>query len=188
MSVHETWIPVPSWEGLYEVSDQGEVRSLPRTAPGSFAGVRRLPGKVLRPVKDPSEHVAVTLTEGDRRERHSVHRLVMRTFVGPCPEGMEVLHNNGDPTDNRLSNLRYGTRSDNLYDAVKHGDHWQAKKVTCPRGHALSGANVPKRARKSRECKACHRAHDYVRYHPELRPDLQKIADSYYEKIRKEAA
>lgn len=50
-----------------------------------------------------------------------VHRLVMYTFVGPCPEGQEVRHLDGDPSNNNLSNLAYGTRKQNMQDAVRHG-------------------------------------------------------------------
>ena len=181
----EDWRAVPGWEGLYEVSDQGRVRSLPRVTRGGFRGVRRIKGRTLIPIKRQSGHVHVCLSDGERREHSDIHRLVMLAFVGPCPEGMEVCHNNGEHTDNRLVNLRYGTRSENIYDAVKHGAHWQVKKTHCPRGHPLSGANV-KKSRNGRECLACSRAHGYVRYHTERKDDLKLIADGYYSKITKE--
>jgi hypothetical protein len=50
-----------------------------------------------------------------------IHRLLLETFIGPCPNDMEGCHNNGNPSDNRLENLRWGTRSDNIKDAIKHG-------------------------------------------------------------------
>lgn len=50
-----------------------------------------------------------------------VHRLVLETFVGPCPEEMECRHLNGRRADNRLENLVWGTRSENTKDAVRHG-------------------------------------------------------------------
>lgn len=179
------WVSVPGWEGLYEVSDKGDVRSLPRVTRGGFSGVRRVKGKILRPVKRPTGHVQVILSDGERREHHDIHRLVMVSFIGPPPPRMEVCHNNGEPSDNRLVNLRYGTRSENIYDAVKHGAHWQTKKTHCPRGHSLSGANV-KKSRKGRECLACSRAHGYVRYHEDRKTDLKIIADGYYRKIMEE--
>ena len=178
----EDWRAVPGWGDLYEVSDQGRVRSLPRVTRGGFSGTRRIPGKILSPVPTVSGHVGVMLKDGKRVFRSGIHRLVMLSFVGPCPEGMEVCHNNGEPSDNRLANLRYGTRSENIYDAVQHGAHWQVKKTHCPRGHSLSGANV-KKSRNGRECLACSRAHGYVRYHTERKDDLKIIADGYYSKI-----
>ncbi len=50
-----------------------------------------------------------------------VHRLVLEAFVGPCPKGMECCHNDGDPTNNNLSNLRWDTRKANSADRKKHG-------------------------------------------------------------------
>lgn len=182
VSESEKWMEIPRWEGLYEASDKGNIRSLPRVTRGGFGGVRRIKGKILRPVKRPTGHVQVILSDGERREHHDIHRLVMVSFIGTPPPGMEVCHNNGEPSDNRLVNLRYGTRSENIYDAVKHGAHWQTKKTHCPRGHSLSGANV-KKSGKGRECLACSRAHGYVRYHTERKDDLKIIADGYYSKI-----
>lgn len=50
-----------------------------------------------------------------------VHKLVMDAFVGPCPEGQEVLHDDNDTANNRLGNLRYGTRVENTADKFRHG-------------------------------------------------------------------
>jgi hypothetical protein len=50
-----------------------------------------------------------------------VHQLVLETFIGPCPSGMECRHLNGDKTDNRLVNLCWGTRLENSADKVRHG-------------------------------------------------------------------
>lgn len=180
----EKWRAVPGWEGTYEVSDQGRVRSLPRSVRGGFTGHRLVLGRVLQPVKRTSGHRGVILTDGDRRERPGVHQLVARAFLGPCPNGHEVCHNNGDPTDNRAENLRYGTRHENIMDAVKHRAHWQTKKDVCPRGHPLEAPNLPPWLKRGRECLACKRAGDYVRYHPEMRDKFREIADDYYQKIQ----
>lgn len=178
----EEWAIIPGWEELYSVSDHGRVRSRDRVTRGGFSGERRIKGRILSPVKRPTGHLQVFLTDGDRREHHDIHRLVMVSFVGASTDGMEVCHNNGDPTDNRLSNLRYGTRSENIYDAVKHKTHWQSKKTHCRRGHPLAGKNV-KKSRNGRECLSCSRANGYVRYHTELKGSMKEIADSYYKKI-----
>lgn len=70
---------------------------------------------------DARGHRTIILCEGKIRKRFYIHRLVLLAFVGPCPEGMEACHNNGRPEDNRLSNLRWGTRSENHLDKRKHG-------------------------------------------------------------------
>ena len=75
-------------------------------------------GVTLRPGSMPSGHVSVSL---GRNNSQCVHKLVLLAFVGAAPEGHECCHNNGDPSDNRIENLRWGTRSENNIDAVKHG-------------------------------------------------------------------
>src|SRR4051812_17537545 len=62
-----------------------------------------------------------------------LHHLVLRAFVGPCPPGMECRHLDGDPTNNRLDNLAWGTPKQNSEDKIRHGtqsrglDRWNAK-------------------------------------------------------------
>jgi predicted small metal-binding protein len=51
----------------------------------------------------------------------SVHRLVALAFIGPCPEGHEIAHENGDATDNRVMNLSWKTHADNIRDRTRHG-------------------------------------------------------------------
>jgi hypothetical protein len=51
----------------------------------------------------------------------TVHSLMALTFIGPRPDGCEVLHINGNRLDNSVDNLRYGTRSENMQDALSHG-------------------------------------------------------------------
>jgi hypothetical protein len=104
----EVWKLVPEYDGKYEVSDQGRVRSFQRY----------LQGRILRPGRMPSGHLSVALGRGNSQ---CVHKLVLLAFVGAAPERHECLHINGIPDDNRLSNLRWGTRSENMKDAYAHG-------------------------------------------------------------------
>jgi hypothetical protein len=117
----ETWKPVVGHEAAYEVSDHGRVRSLARrvrlVTRQAGETTRSVPPRILRPGANKSGHLSVAI---GRRNNRLVHQLVLEAFVGPRPEGYEVLHCNGDPTDNRLSNLRYGTRSENLKDIFYH--------------------------------------------------------------------
>lgn len=110
----EIWKDLPGQEGRYQVSNTGSVRSVPRTVRVVCHGVdtvRIAKGKLLRPGRNKSGHVTVAIGRGNSRQ---VHQLVLETFVGPRPAGCEVLHLNHKPADNRLENLRYGTRSENL--------------------------------------------------------------------------
>ena len=68
-----------------------------------------------------SKYQTVILTPG--RHLMFAHRLVLLAFVGECPSGMEACHNDGDPSNNNIDNLRWDTRSSNIKDQVKHGRH-----------------------------------------------------------------
>ena len=110
----EEWRPVVGHEGAYEVSNWGHVRSVTRYVRLVAHGIetkRLSPGKLLKPGKQSSGHVSVAIGKGNSRV---VHQLVLEAFVGPCPKNCESLHLNHNPADNRLANLRYGTRSENL--------------------------------------------------------------------------
>jgi len=110
----ETWRNVPGHEGRYQVSDEGRVRSIPhrvRVVVRGREATRLSPGRLLRPGAQKSGHLSVAIGKGNSRQ---VHQLVLEAFVGPRPAGHEVLHLNHTPSDNRLANLAYGTRSENL--------------------------------------------------------------------------
>lgn len=134
----ERWLPVPDYEDLYEVSDQGRVRSLDRLIPHRWPGHQgRVRGRILRATPDRTGHLRVTLSRNAARHYTYVHTLVLLAFVGPRTDGMEACHGNGQPADNRLANLRWDTSQANKLDAVRHGTHWQTRKTRCPQGHVL---------------------------------------------------
>lgn len=110
----EVWLAIPGYEGKYEASDQGRVRSVERRVRLVVREVettRRVPPRVLKPGWCRSGHVSVALGKNNSK---MVHVLIARTFLGPRPEDYEVLHKNETPHDNRLVNLKYGTKSENL--------------------------------------------------------------------------
>ncbi len=121
----EIWRDIPGHEGSYQVSSQGRVRSLPRLIPifdsvREISYVRPCPGKILRQsVCDKAGHVSVHL--GKYCRGIPVHQLVMLAFHGRPPAGMEAMHLNGNPRDNRPENLRYGTHSENMTDMYRSG-------------------------------------------------------------------
>lgn len=89
--------------------------------------------------------IALTTRKTQVRVRRYVHRMVLEAFVGPCQDGMEARHLNGDSLDNRLENLEWGTPSENNLDRVRHGTHPGGKGA--PRGQEnyvakLTDANV----------------------------------------------
>ena len=113
MTPVEQWRPVAGYEGIYEVSDHGRVRSLDRTVPHGHTGTRRAAGRVLRPVIDSGGYPFVHLGRRPQR-RVRIHVLVLETFVGPRPVGLKGLHGDDIKTNSHLSNLRWGTQSENI--------------------------------------------------------------------------
>jgi hypothetical protein len=113
----ETWKAIDGWDG-YEVSDHGRVRS--------WKKCRRSPGdqlpRLIATWKLPKTgyHILACKDRG-RRKNVYVHHAVLFAFVGPCPAGMEVCHNDGDPDNNTLSNLRYDTKKANAADTTRQG-------------------------------------------------------------------
>lgn len=116
-----TFLPVAGFSN-YRVGDDGSVWSLNGYGPKKS----RKPGEWhrLRTVLNRSGNNGrqqVTLRAGSIKISKPVHRLVLETFVGPCPEGCCACHNNGDGLDNRLENLRWDTQANNIADAVRQG-------------------------------------------------------------------
>ena len=61
--------------------------------------------------------------------RYYAQRLVLTAFVGPCPHGMEACHNDGNPANNNLTNLRWDTVRSNVHDAIRHGTFIRGERV-----------------------------------------------------------
>jgi len=178
----EEWRPIPGWEGMYEASSHGRIRSIDREVPDSCWGTRKVRGKILKLRRSPQNRPLVNLCRNSVCKNVTVHSLVMAAFVGPRPEGQVIRHLNDDPWDNRLENLAYGTQRDNAHDLIRNGRHFDTNKTHCPRGHDLVAPNlVACTARKGyRDCLACSRARAYRQ---KRGGDLQLISDSYFEKI-----
>ncbi|AHG63176.1 NUMOD4 motif-containing HNH endonuclease [Advenella mimigardefordensis] len=120
----EVWEDIPGYEGIYQVSNMGKVLSLGRYAYAEYKGT---PYRQFRPARLMKTHsgngyLYVSLEKGGVKVRKGVHQLVLMAFVGLCPEGMEVCHNDGVRANNNLTNLRYGSRQDNADDRIKHGN------------------------------------------------------------------
>lgn len=116
--MQEEWRPVVGYEGLYEASSQGRVRSLPRAT---------TKGRILKQhINRRNGYCYVTLSRNNDRKTRRVHKLVFNAFADePLKHGYDrertIDHINGDKTDNRLSNLNICTQSENQYRAVALG-------------------------------------------------------------------
>lgn len=162
MTAEERWLSIPGWEDLYEVSSHGKVKSLRRNI-------------ILKPsYTNSGGYALVLLCRSGTRKGKYVHQLVLEAFVGPCPEGMETRHLDGDPTNNRWApgdeeetrkaggNLIYGTKRENQFDQVAHGTHPWASRDICENNHELTEDNIwieyyEDGTFKARRCKACNR-------------------------------
>lgn len=116
----ETWKDVPNYEGVYQVSNLGRVRSLDRYVVYSNDGVRFYKGKILKQQNNGNGYMYKQLKHEGTRKNFYIHRLVMMTFVGDRPKNMAICHIDGDKTNNRLDNLRYDTYSENNIDQFRH--------------------------------------------------------------------
>lgn len=105
----ENWKGVVGFEDLYEVSDHGRVRTIKT-------------GRIKVPTAEKkSGRLAVMLSGRDKPRLMRVHRMVLLAFVGPAPKGHECCHNDGNPSHNHISNLRWDTTAANQADRVRHG-------------------------------------------------------------------
>lgn len=113
-SVIEIWENIKGYEGLYQVSNYGRVKRFNKTK-------RSKPFKILKPGRNIRNGcLYVVLCRKGKTQSFKIHRLVLETFVGPCPPGMEGCHNNGNPSDNFVDNLRWDTHINNENDKIKH--------------------------------------------------------------------
>jgi hypothetical protein len=139
----EEWKPVARerFSDLYEVSTHGRVKSKDRFVRRRGGGMALQPGRVLTPWGSGEDRrPAVTLVDADGRKcKVKVHILVLESHVGARPDGLLGLHKDGDVLNPHVSNLYWGTYSDNLHDSVRHGTHHDAAKTECPKGHPLDG-------------------------------------------------
>lgn len=128
----DDWRPVKGFEGFYEVSREGRIRSLDRVTYGRNKSLRTVRGKDLTPkINNVSGYHQVALSVGGQVRYEYIHRIVCQAYSGPPPtEKHEVCHWDGDRANNLASNLRWGTRAENHRDKKRHGTHDSPKKLT----------------------------------------------------------
>jgi hypothetical protein len=108
----EHWAPVIGYEGLYEVSNLGRVQSLDHWVSNRWGGSQLRKGRIL--AQFPWRYFQVQLSRDGTAKKHSVHRLVLEAFAGPCPPGQEACHGPGGKLVNTWpAGLSWGTRSKN---------------------------------------------------------------------------
>lgn len=178
----EEWLPVPGHEH-YEVSDQGNVRSLSSTRDGhcptcTCGEVLIRKGQTLKKFRGPRGHWRVALERG---KQFGVHALMLEAFVGPRPDGMLALHRDDNKDNNTLPNLYWGTPSQNSYDSVRNGTHPQASRDFCKRGHELAF-----RSNGRRYCPECNKEASRESKRRSYTPTMTHLTDEQKAAIRQD--
>ena len=149
------WREIPGYPG-YEASEDGRVRSAEREcanyAPTSRTGRRRVPAKELKPHLHAAKgRLQYTMSFDGSLVTRGAHVLVCLAFHGPRPPGQQVRHLDGDKTNNRASNLRWGTLRENKDDVIRHGvfkgERHPKAKLTAAEVAAIRAAESHKAAR-----------------------------------------
>lgn len=138
MSSFETTViyrNIPDFPG-YKVGNDGTVWSCLERVYRNGKRVNNQPGTNWKKLKEnlpKAAYYTVGLAKDKKQFTKAIHRLVLENFVGPCPEGMEACHNDGNSLNNNLSNLRWDTHNSNIKDSIKHDayskgeDHYRSK-------------------------------------------------------------
>lgn len=142
-STQEVWRPVPAFDGHYEVSNRGRIRST-------------LTGRLLKQSPAGAGYLRATHTHADGRQSSAyAHRLVALAFLGEPPfPGAQVRHMDGNNKNNALSNLKWGTPKQNHNDKYRHGTA-AAQRSSCRYGHKYPEAEIERRQDGSRICPTC---------------------------------
>ena len=118
----EVWLDIPGFEGAYEASNLGRIR-------------RVSTGRVLKQSRAGGDYLGVTLSVGNVQTPMRTNIAVLSAFCGPAPfPGAHAAHNDGNSSNNHLSNLRWATPIENQADIDRHG--------TRRRGEAVFGAKL----------------------------------------------
>jgi hypothetical protein len=183
----ELWAPIPDFNGSYEVSTCGRVRSLDRVVARSDGRVQLRRGLVLRPGIHSHGYQYVILCKSGTQSSRQIHTLVLRVFVGPPADGQEGCHGPNGISDNHPNNLYWGTHSRNMVDRQRDGTDWQRNKLTCPLSHLLAAPNLVacSIAQGIRNCLACSRAQANLQKATKrgLPFDFRAVADAHYKQI-----
>ncbi len=142
----EKWKDVVGYEGRYEVSDRGRVRSLKYN--------RQQFSKVLQPRTHDQGYLGVCLCADGKTRQQFIHALVLSAFVGPRPRGFCCDHRDGNRANNAVGNLEWVTYSENAFRGVRtcgeknhHAKMTKAKVITIRKLHAQGGITQRELAR-----------------------------------------
>lgn len=142
----EEWRDIPDWEGFYQISSFGRVRSLTRIHYTVIKGtlcIRKRQSQIIKSRLLAGNRPGVVLSKNSVKKDYIVAALLAYAFIGPRPLGMQICHRNGVSTHNFPDNIYYGTPKQNAEDCTKHGTRFY------PKGskngtHVLLEEDIPK--------------------------------------------
>ncbi len=111
---------IKGFDKFYCISDSGKIWSKYK-AGNHHSKIKKGKWKRRKLCIQPSGHLTIVLYLKGKQYSKSIHSLVLETFIGPCPLNMQCRHLDGDPTNNKFENLKWGTSKENGEDMVKHG-------------------------------------------------------------------
>lgn len=111
----EEWKAIPGYEGFYEASSFGRIRSLPRSVKTRHGGIAKKNGRILKPSKNSCGYVNYGLSKNGSQKTCSGHILVATAFLGDKPVGFVVDHIDRDKSNNCLKNLEYVSSAENVW-------------------------------------------------------------------------
>lgn len=126
----EIWKDIPGYEGFYQASNYGRIRSLDREVRGRYGNIAVKKGKILKPHKTivcGKERWEAKLSKNGKRFYFVWARCIYSAFYGPIPEGMQVNHIDENPSNNCLENLNLMTPKEN--------SNWGTHKARTGKGH-----------------------------------------------------
>lgn len=109
----EIWVDIRGYEGLYQVSNMGNIKSMNRRVKHSLYGYMNIKSKRIIAAKNNRGYLTVSLWKNNKGKSFTVHRLVLSMFVDNIKNKKEINHINGNKEDNKLSNLEWSTISEN---------------------------------------------------------------------------
>ena len=118
-TLKEIWRPISGYEGWFEVSNMGKIRSVDRYLVGSDGRKCHYPSKLLALQTNARGYRIVGLSQNQKRKSLIVHRLVAQAFIANPQNKEQVNHKNSDKTDNRVENLEWVTQTENVRHSVR---------------------------------------------------------------------
>ncbi len=117
----EEWRDISNYEGMYQVSNLGRVRSLDRELLFNDGSVRRLKGKVMSAPLDTKGFIRATLVKDGKNSSKRVHQLVAEAFLGhtPCGQNIVVDHKDNDRLNNNVENLKLSSNKRSIPKKIK---------------------------------------------------------------------